>query len=105
MTLVDADAAQCRRNAGALEAHNDADVAQHDARTWMPAVPFDVVLADPPYAGGLAQQIVARREVLGHPGSWWVVETGTDTTLDCAGFEDVVSRDYGKSRLWVMRQV
>lgn len=104
VVLVDVDVALCRRNCGAIGPQDVAIVLQGDALVWQPSAPFDVVLADPPYAGGLAQRLLARRDALGHPGSWWVVETGVETELDCDGFEDVARRDYGRSRLWVMRQ-
>jgi len=101
--LVDADPRTAQGNVRALQArHGDVpvQVAKADVLAWQPPARLDVVLADPPYASDLAQLLLARRETLGRPGCWWLLETGCDSQLNWTGFADTGRRAYGQSVLW-----
>lgn len=101
--LVDADTSTAQANVRMLQARHSevaVRVAKADVLAWQPPARLDVVLADPPYASALAQQLLARREMLGQPGCWWLLETGPATQLDWTGFADTGRRAYGQSVLW-----
>jgi len=104
VVCVDVDERCAAENVRALGLKTVSVVAG-DVRTWSPPALLDVVLADPPYGKGLAQGLVARAAEIGKSGSWWSVETGKDDELVWDGFEDVDSRDYGASRVWVAHQL
>jgi 16S rRNA (guanine966-N2)-methyltransferase len=101
--MVDFDGRTARQNMQVLA--SNAVLIEDDVRTWKPQALLDVVMADPPYGSGLAQALLLRAAELGKPGSWWCVELGSHETIDAPGFDDVVVRDYGVSRVWVGRQV
>lgn len=102
--LVDADPTTAQANVTALQAEVSVRVAKANVLGWQPPARLNVVLADPPYASALAQQLLARREALGQPGSWWLLETGPTEQLDWTGFADTGRRAYGQSVLWWGRQ-
>lgn len=104
VVLVDRDVKVAEANAQALGVGAQVEVVKSEVGAWVSAAPFDVVLADPPYALPLAQRLLARAGELGGNGSWWAMETAPSTQLDWAGFEEVVHRDYGGSRIWVGKQ-
>lgn len=101
--LVDRDVAVAAKNTQTLAA-TAVQVVKGDAAAWTPPALLDVVLADPPYDSTLAQALIRHANRLGKDGSWWAMETAATTELDWAGFDGVVFRDYGGSRVWVARQ-
>lgn len=105
VTLVDTKTALAKQNVEALGVAGKVRVVQSDARAWTPTAPFDVVLADPPYASGMVQGLLARAAILGKPGTWWVVELGADEVLNWDGFADTLERTYGVSKIGIGRQL
>jgi len=71
-----------------------------------PAVPFDLILADPPYepgSGTAVAEAVAKGRWL-CPGGWMAVEThkgGAVTPPE--GWEVVAERDVGRARITLLR--
>lgn len=68
--------------------------------------PFDLILADPPYAaasGTTAVKAVAAAHWLA-PGGWISVETSRRDTVDPAGFTVEVTRDVGRARITLLRR-
>ena len=64
------------------------------------AEPFDLILADPPYAQGSGSALVkavADADWLA-PGGWMSVETSRADTIDPDGFTVEVTRDVGRAR-------
>ncbi len=102
--LVDLDERAAAQNVRDLAVGN-VKVVGADVRRWAPPALLDVVLLDPPYGKGLAQDALARAGQIGKAGSWWCIETGRDEDLVWEGFEDVDFRDYGGSRVWVGRRI
>ncbi|HEX2859431.1 MAG TPA: RsmD family RNA methyltransferase [Alphaproteobacteria bacterium] len=105
VTMVDTKTALAKENVDTLGVGITVRVVQADARTWTPAAPFDVVLADPPYNSGMVQDLLARAAAIGKPGAWWVVELGADEALDWTGFADTLERTYGVSKIGIGRQL
>jgi 16S rRNA (guanine966-N2)-methyltransferase len=72
----------------------------------LPAVdPFDLVLADPPYAPGsgtAAVQSVVQAGWLAK-GGWMSVETARDDAVDAAGLTIDATREVGRARLTLVR--
>ena len=68
--------------------------------------PFDLVVADPPYAKGSGSAVVEAVERAGWlaPGGWLSVETSRDDEVAAAGFEIDASRVVGRVRLTLLRR-
>ncbi|MEO7504919.1 MAG: 16S rRNA (guanine(966)-N(2))-methyltransferase RsmD [Sphingomicrobium sp.] len=66
---------------------------------------FDLVFADPPYADGAGQSVIAAVASSGWlaPGGWLAIETARDEALDPAPFELDAARDVGRARLTLLR--
>lgn len=103
--MVDMDVRCAQANARALDVLGAVHCVGADVRDWAPPRALDVVLADPPYGSGLAQELLGRAAQFGGAGCWWCVETARDEMLRWEGFEEVDFRDYGGSRVWVGRRV
>lgn len=95
-----------KRNAGKLGAEDRVRVLGGSALALPRADPFDLILADPPYAPGsgtAAVQAVAKAEWLA-PGGWMSVETERRDTVEPGEFELAATRDVGRARLWLLRR-
>ena len=70
------------------------------------AEPFDLILADPPYAAGCGSAAVAAVVSAGWlaPGGWMSVETARGDAVDPGPFEPVVTRNVGRARLTILRR-
>lgn len=107
-TLVETDAAARKvieRNAAALGA--DLRLLSHSAlRLPQAAAPFDLVLADPPYAPGSGSAVVKAVEEAGWlaPGGWLAVETERGQEVEPGSFELDAQRDVGRARLTLLRR-
>lgn len=68
--------------------------------------PFDLVLADPPYAAGSGSAVVeavAKAEWLA-PGGWMAVETERGEKVDPGEWSLEAERDVGRARLTLLRR-
>lgn len=107
-TLVEADAAARRvieRNARALGA--EVRLASHSALALPPApAPFDLILADPPYAPGSGTQVREALERAGWlgDGGWLAIETERGDAVDPGSFTLDAERDVGRARLSLLRR-
>ena len=71
-----------------------------------PRSPFDLILADPPYAEGSATKVVeavAKADWLA-PGGWLAIETERGQSVDPGPFERSAERDSGRARLILLRR-
>ena len=108
VTFVDSDpaaAATIRRNAATLGADCRIEMVTGSAFALGRYGPFDLVLADPPYAAGAGSDIV--RAVLDSGwlarGGWMSVETGRGEAVEPLGLELNAVRDIGRARLTLLR--
>ena len=95
-----------RRNIDRLGAGDRADVrAQAVEHAPVPPLPFDLVLADPPYGTALAQTALERLAQPGWlaPGAWISLEVEHDALVPPAGLAIDVERRYGKARLILLQ--
>jgi 16S rRNA (guanine966-N2)-methyltransferase len=108
-TFVENDAkaaAAIRRNAERLGAADRVRILGSSALALPRSDPFDLVLADPPYAPGLgtaAVKAVADAEWL-RSGGWMSVETNRGDTVGPASFIVESVRDVGRARLTLLRR-
>lgn len=107
-TFVESDskaAAVIRRNADKLGASDRIQVFGGSALVLPRAEPFDLILADPPYApgsGSAAVGAVLRTGWLA-PGGWMSVETGRGDVVEPGSLEIAATRDVGRARLTLLR--
>jgi 16S rRNA (guanine966-N2)-methyltransferase len=108
VTLVETDAAARKviaRNAEALGA--DVRLLAHSALTLpTPTRPFDLVLADPPYAAGSGTAAREAVEKAGWvaPGGLLAIETERGDRVEPGAFELDAERDVGRARLTLLRR-
>jgi 16S rRNA (guanine966-N2)-methyltransferase len=71
----------------------------------VPAQPFDVIFADPPYAGGSGTAVVAAVREAGWlaPGGWLAIETEARDAVDAGGWQIEAERRVGRARLTLIR--
>lgn len=107
-TFVEIDAnagAAIRRNAAKLGASGHVRIIAASALRLPRSEPFDLILADPPYAEGSGNAVV--RSVLSAgwlaSGGWLSIETGRGDLVDPAGMELVVTRRVGRARITLLR--
>ena len=93
-----------RANAVALGATGIEVMAMSAARLPL-ALPFHLILADPPYAEGSGSAVVAAVVAASWlaPGGWMAVETERGATVDPGPLTTEVERDTGRARLTLMR--
>ena len=93
-----------RANAVALGATGIEVMAMSAARLPL-ALPFHLILADPPYAEGSGSAVVAAVVAAAWlaPGGWMAVETERGATVDPGPLTTEVERDTGRARLTLMR--
>ncbi len=67
--------------------------------------PFDLVLADPPYAPGSGSAVVNAVAAAGWlaPGGWIAVETARGDTVDPGDWTVEAERDVGRARITLLR--
>lgn len=100
-----AAAAVIRRNAAKLGAGDRVQLLGGSALSLPRAEPFDLILADPPYApgsGSAAVKAVADAGWLA-PGGWMSVETSSDDEVDPRRFLIDATRRIGRARLTLLR--
>jgi 16S rRNA (guanine966-N2)-methyltransferase len=107
-TFVESDskaAAVIRGNAEKLGASDRVQVFGGSALALPRAEPFDLILADPPYAPGSGSAAVGAILDAGWlaPGGWMSVETGRSETVHPCGLIVEATRDVGRARLTFLR--
>jgi 16S rRNA (guanine966-N2)-methyltransferase len=103
---TDADALRAiRANLAALKAEDRADVRPLSATSLAPAQPFDLVLADPPYASGSGSAVVKAVAKAGWlaAGGWLAIETEAKEAVDPGNWQIDVERRVGRARLTLIR--
>ena len=91
-----------RRNVARLGAGDRADIrAQAVEHAALP--PCDLILMDPPYGAGLAQQALDRAAAWLAPGGWLSVELHDEDLSLPAGLEAVAGRRFGKAEIRLLR--
>lgn len=106
-TFVEKDAgaiAVIRRNAAKLDA--PVDVMPGSGLSLPKGKTFDLIFADPPYAAGAADAVVAAVIAADWlaPGGWMSVETGRSDSVDSGRFLLDTVRDVGRARLTLLRR-
>ena len=103
VVLLDTAPKTAQANVAALGVGAQVQVVGADAARYKPAAPFDVVLADPPYADTkLIEAILANAPLWGKLGTIWMIETAAAYPLHWpAGFTEHERRVYGSSALHV----
>ena len=108
-TFVERDsaaAATIRRNAERFDVLERVQILGGSALALPRANPFDLILADPPYApgsGSAAVAAVAAADWLG-PGGWMSVEIDHRDALAAGPFLIETQRDVGRARLTLLRR-
>lgn len=108
-TFVENDAkaiAILRRNADKLGAADRVRVLTGSALALPRSEPFDLILADPPYAPGSGASAITAIANAGWlaPGGWVSVETSRDDAVDPVDLELVATRNVGRARLTLLRR-
>ncbi len=69
------------------------------------APPVDLILADPPYAIGSGNSVIAAALAANWlaPGGWIAIETARGDSVDLAGLAVEAERDTGRARLTLLR--
>jgi 16S rRNA (guanine966-N2)-methyltransferase len=107
VTFVENDpkaAAVIRRNAAKFGA--SAQILGGSALSLPHSEPFDLILADPPYAPGSGTAVVnavAKADWL-TPCGWMSVETRRNDEVDAREYEIVATREVGRARLTLLRR-
>lgn len=106
-SFVDSDrgaVAAIRANLDSLGAAHLASVNNCGIETFRAAQPYDLILADPPYADGSRTVIDAvKANALLAPGGWFALETGRGAAVDPGDFAVEAERDVGRARLTILR--
>jgi 16S rRNA (guanine966-N2)-methyltransferase len=108
-TFVEIDpkaAAAVRANAEKLGVTDRIRVLAGSALALPPGEPFDLILADPPYAKGSGTAVVravSESRWLAR-GGWMAVETERGDTVDAEDLWLAVERDVGRARLTLLRR-
>ena len=107
-TFVENDAAALkaiRANIEALAAGSRTEVRPGSAASLPPSAPFDLVLADPPYAAGSGSAVVTA--VAGAnwlaPGGWLAVETARGDAVDPGPWSIAAERRVGRAQITLLR--
>jgi len=109
VTFVERDPnaiAAIKRNADKLKASDRIQILSGSALALPKSEPFDLILADPPYAEGSGGTIVQAVHKAGWlaPGSWFSVETARGDVIDPAELAIEAVRDVGRARLTLLRR-
>lgn len=95
-----------RANAAMLAALDNTQILAGSALALPKSDPFDLILADPPYASGsgtAAVRSVAESGWLA-PGGWMAVETARDDAVDSGGWAIDAERAVGRAKLTLLRR-
>jgi 16S rRNA (guanine966-N2)-methyltransferase len=108
-TFVESDskaAAAIRRNAERLGAKDRARVIPGSALALPKSEPYDLILADPPYAPGSGSAVVQSINRAGwlSPGGWLSVETSRGDNVEPGELAIDSARDVGRARLTLLRR-
>jgi 16S rRNA (guanine966-N2)-methyltransferase len=108
-TFVDSDRTAIdvlRSNGARLDAVERIRVVPGSALSLPPAGPFDLVLADPPYAPGSGNTVVesVMRANWLAPGGWMSVETARGESIEAGDLTIDAQRDVGRARLTLLRR-
>ena len=109
-TFVERDSAAVaaiRRNAERLGASNRVQILGGSALALPRSEPFDLILADPPYAAGSGSAAVAAIAAADWlaPGGWLSVETGRADDIAPGPYVIDASRNVGRARLTFLRRL
>lgn len=107
-TFVETDAAALsaiRANIALLGATARVEVRATSAALLPPSTPFDLILADPPYAPGAGSAVVAAVAAAGwlQPGGWLALETARSDSVDPGSWTIDADRQVGRARLTLVR--
>jgi 16S rRNA (guanine966-N2)-methyltransferase len=97
--------AAIRANIDALGASARTRVLVRSAENLPPERPFDLILADPPYAPGSGSAALVQIKKAGWAGqgAWIGIETGRGDPVDPQGFTIDAERDVGPARITLVR--
>ena len=106
--FVESDSAAAdaiRANAIAFGALDRVQLLRGSALALPRSQPFDLVLADPPYAPGSGSAVVAAVANAGWlaPGGWMAVETARAEAVDPGPFAIAAEREVGRARISLVR--
>ena len=107
-TLIENDRAAIQaieRNLDTLGALGRATVRAMSAVTLPREAPFNIVFADPPYADGSGDKVVAAVAKAGWlaPGGWLAIETARGVEIAPGPFAIDAARDVGRARITLFR--
>ena len=107
-TLIENDRAAVQaieRNLDTLGALGRATVRAMSAVSLPREAPFDIVFADPPYADGSGDKVVAAVAKAGWlaPGGWLAIETARAVEIASGPFAIDAARDVGRARITLLR--
>ncbi len=107
-TFVDNDpkaVAAIRANLSILKAEERADVWPLSATKLAQSQPFDLILADPPYAAGSGTAVVEAVRGAGWLAAdgWLAVETGVTDAVDPGEWQIDAERRVGRARITLIR--
>jgi 16S rRNA (guanine966-N2)-methyltransferase len=108
-TFVENDSAAgaaIRRNAAKLDAEDRVRILGGSALALPRSEPFDLILADPPYAAGSGTAVIAavhKADWLAR-GGWMSVETSRDDTVEPGNFQVEVTRVVGRAKITLLRR-
>ncbi|MEP6982440.1 MAG: 16S rRNA (guanine(966)-N(2))-methyltransferase RsmD [Sphingomicrobium sp.] len=99
-------AAIIRRNAEKLGAADRVRILGGSALALPRSEPFDLILADPPYAPGSGSAAVAAVAAAGWlaPGGWMTIETSRDDDVEPGELVIDATRNIGRARLTLLRR-
>jgi 16S rRNA (guanine966-N2)-methyltransferase len=99
-------AAVIRRNAEKLGAADRVRILGGSALALPRSEPFDLILADPPYAPGSGSAAVAAVAAAGWlaPGGWMSIETSRHDDVESGELVIDATRDVGRARLTLLRR-
>ncbi|QNM83148.1 16S rRNA (guanine(966)-N(2))-methyltransferase RsmD [Sphingomonas sabuli] len=97
--------AAIRTNLGVLGASEQARIMARSAAVLPREEPFDLILADPPYAPGSGSSVIAvlRDSGWAAPAAWIAVETKRGDRVDAGDWAIDAERDVGPARLTLIR--
>jgi len=109
VTFVESDArasTAIRRNAEKLGTADNIQILRGSALALPPSKPFDLILADPPYAAGSGTAVVRAVATACWlaPGGWMSVETSRDDSIEPGELHIDTVRDVGRARLTLFRR-
>jgi 16S rRNA (guanine966-N2)-methyltransferase len=108
-TFVESDAAAAaivRRNAEKLGATDRVRILTSSALSLPASVPFELILADPPYDEGAGNAVLLAVERSGWLafGGWMSIETSRTDQVDSGTLVVETIRDVGRARLTLLRR-